>query len=363
MSKKEQVLEKVGEQLKDLGKRYEYTPIKLSKLQIDENFKEVSIGATLEASAVKQLAKILEIPGSFFIDLNKRDRKAWELLTDRLSKVKDSDLILYHDKKEKFLSSIFPAEWKYNTPTENFDTLNQIIEVKIDQGLDLRTAVADVHGLYAEFTTQDACEVYSKDVFKRGVGIYLFHSNLQASGADGLLERLVCTNMAYAPSRALKFKIKRESHKPSEAIFAAMDKVLAGNFNYLYEKIRALKDTTVSLNEAEIFYSYLSKFTTVEKDKENKDVIVSLFKDIDKNIPMDKIYAKYNLDEHKAPSRKWASTASTPLNAYDLFNYVTNCGIRENLKQLDSLSLKIKGGEMITRPWDMRVMAPSVNWN
>lgn len=354
-----EVLDQAFAEVNVINENIKYIAKNLNDLTINKEFEEEGLRLKLSNEAIASLAGLLKIPYSFFKALKKRDIVAWELLTGRLKFVNNKSIVLCYDDSEKEILNIFPGEESYLPIDKAFHSL-QLLNEKIEPDFDIKNLQIQKNCIAVDFMSKSAdIEILPKDIFKPGFSVVLDHSLITSSIVTFSAERLICSNMATVKQKHYYIYINTETeHTVVDTIYNRyFKKVSSSAIEKLVENIKKMKNINLSLAESEEMYRRL-------KDIKLKTSDEPAIKDLDTKIPLKTFYDKYGMTKRTNKSHKFRTSARTPLNAYDIYNEVTfQASNNKGVSKEDSLELRILGGSLITRKWDLIDLAPSVTWN
>jgi len=372
------LLDQISDEVKEIKSSLVYDKSRLNDLVISEDFKITSGSKplVLTGTAIGSLATLLDIPKGFFIRLLKKDLTAWKLLTDRLKEVNDKEIIICSENKNNTAINVFNGESDYLPIDKSFDALYKL-GLLMKDGYDMKGARVNYNHISAEFTSNNSATILTTtDVFKTGFSILLDHTLVKPSQVSYLIERLICTNMTYVTQKGYYTYVKNPSKDSviEETIGKFLDSTKNRMQTDLFGRISNMRNIDLSLAEAETIHAAL------HKAGQSKEVIevngvresVNVIPNLDKEIPIESYYKRYGVDivtgrgltDHIKRSHKWKASATVPLRAYDAYNYVTfEASNNKSLSDTDALELKILGGNLITKKYDLVDLAPKVSWN
>lgn len=345
-----QVLENVKEKIQEFKPKVK-TLQSLSELKL-VNPHTIEVGKTqipLERTAVKGLCNILDMPQTFYAKLHAKNKQAWGTLTKMLSEqhrraislvaAKDRVIAIVesladiskHDEVLDMIGMLLKHDKSYLIKHVEFDGVNLIIHLLHKVEFD----IGNWRGLKNDFFRQ---------------GLLIKNSLVEGFEANSAIERMVCTNLAYA-----------EVPGTGAAIYDVdklLDFVDRRSTNDIIDRIKrkliALKVVHASLDE---ILHVAGLFDTEDKSKAFTRKYVD-------QLRIGEIAWAYGMDLErlaKAPNL-FRATIQTPFILYDVLNWVSQIAKQDSrLPTSDVLDMRMHAGKIIFTKPDALSIAPHKN--
>ncbi len=342
-----QVLENVREKIQEFKPKIK-TLQSLSELKLVNPY-TVEVGKSqipLERTAIKGLCNILDMPQTFYAKLHAKNKQAWGTLTKTLSEqhrravslvaakerviaiVESLADISKHDEVLDMIGMLLKHDKQYLLKHVEFDGVNLLIHL--------------IHKL--EFNIGD-WRGLKHDWFRQGVIIK--NSLTEGFEANSAIERMICTNLAYAEIPGTGTAI--------DDVEKLLDFVERRSTNDIIDKIKrklvALKIIYASLDE---ILHVAGLFDTEDKSKAFTRKYVD-------QLRIGEIAWAYGLDLTrlaKTPTL-FRATIKTPFILYDVLNWVSQIAKQDSrLPTQDILEMRMHAGKIIFNRPDALSIAP-----
>jgi hypothetical protein len=188
------------------------------------------------------------------------------------------------------------------------------------------------------------------DLFRQGWhGTNSYDGGYQGSGA---VERLACTNLAYAPIHVMGHAKSLDSMR--ELIFGADSPDIA---QLVAQRCKVLREHKASWQELTDVHDDLKK-SNVAMDNEYFPL---------KKFRLGEIASAMNgsVQEIRKMPEIWRKTCPTPFNMYDLYNFYTAAATHpiNALSTYNLMRMRIKGGTMLFHPPNLSATAAPVTYD
>jgi hypothetical protein len=323
----------------------------------------------LTTNGQRSLCKLLEIPNNFNTRLHSDSTSLWEEMVKKLEILREQPIRVSLVKSEipngkQLIESFNPAELGW-IDTEQF--LN-MVDFWLDFApvkLSLKHVYMDSYGnSMAQFTfpnVEGTILSDPTDIFRLGLTLTNSETVHTRSSIGLAVERMVCTNRAMAPDKdyVVMCKHTKGSQRLIEDLWSSTQQLVMANVSiqkFIEERVNRLVGVKASVRELEAMSLMLKK--TIPD-------ISLLVPDVETRIPIESVAAKYGVD-FSTKSDHWKSTASTPVDMYELYNQVTWIGSNTELHKEVREELEIKIGSTFLsadKAPDMLDVAPARNWN
>ncbi|MEQ9617736.1 MAG: hypothetical protein RIG61_01000 [Deltaproteobacteria bacterium] len=315
----------------------------------------------LSERAASQLCRVLRVPYYFACSMSSQMPDLWKELSGRITTGSQKEITFKVDDESLTVIGLFPRR-------SSFISLRRFLEItddiyrKVHEEAGVENMVVDIDDVSSSaffYTPVTFCpiEAKSEDLFRYGIGFSASSLEMYAPSISESLLRLICTNMTYAPTYGgMHFKSRNV-----ERILNAVDLILdePERISRYPEALSALTEKRLSYRELENSYSYIARL----KD-EDGEILVP---DLERRIPITRVAIAYGYENPEAipASLSWKSSARTPINAYEVFNHLTEIGSHyTHIPEKDRLNLLIHaGGLMFKKNWDLDNLAPQVDFS
>lgn len=350
----------------------EHWNIPLSEMTIDST-DAVEIDGnrySLTGNGKKTLCKLLEVPANFYQQLNADDEELWKHMVTQLEKLKDTNIRFTTGVNPDKTESIHGFN-KASTPWMSNEAFLGVVDYYLkhsNKQLELKhimlrdnAITAQLHLVGREATIAPGLN----DIFKFGLNLSNSEIVLFRSSIEHALERLVCTNRASVSEKG--FMCKMTHVGSSEALiqnyYQGINRFLQQNISveqFLRERLGEFRNCNASLSELETVYNIGQRCAENIPDR---------LAEFDSRVPLKKVVEKYGLEFplRQQKSNKWKSTASTPVNLYDLYNNATWIASNaEGFTEDEMLKMQIEIGRTFLdgkKKPDLLDIAPAIVWN
>lgn len=342
-----QVLENVKDKIQEFKPKVK-TLQSLSELKLVNPY-TIEVGKKqipLERTAIKGLCNILDMPATFYARLHAKNKQAWGTLTKMLSEqhrraislvaakerivaiVESLADISKHDEVLDMIGLLLKHDKSYLVKHVEFDGVNLMIHLLHKLEFD----IGNWRGLKNDFFRQ---------------GIMVKNSLVEGFEANSMIERMVCTNLAYAEVPGTGSAI--------DDVEKLIDFVDRRSTNDIIDKVKrklmALKVVKASLNEV---LNVAGLFDTEDKSKAFTRKYVD-------QLRIGEIAWAYGLDLAKLAQTPalFRSTIETPFILYDVLNWVSQIAKQDSrLPTHDILEMRNHAGKIIFNRPDALSVAP-----
>lgn len=308
-------------------------------------------------NSFNQLCGFLSIPRKFYNDMKQIDSILLETVVSRLKLAKSTivKICINDDTILAIVKEKFPiiSNKEFIEAVLNIDQLGQT---------NLRYYHIGPNGVSVTFSDPRkefiGCKNSSgNDIFRMGLNVLNSQLGAHIPYIQESFERMVCTNLAYASISDHSHAVRIGNNKPGEVLEKFIQKWYLDNSVHTYVRgyINRMRQADASYYECEQAYNHIASI----KDPEGKLVI----SDLQDAIPIHRIATAYGYEYPIDRSDGFKHTARTPINYYDLYNYVTDIGTNcKYLSPIEKGNLMIYGGKMLTKQPDTLDIAPVVEF-
>jgi len=321
----------------------------------------------ISTNGQRSLCNLLGIPNRFNKELHHDDKDFWSIVVNKLEELKETNVrfSIGTVKEKKKVYSFVDAQ----LPWIDNKTFLQMIEhyaANKNVLLDLKDVLISQEKIVGQFIISDKSAPLiegADDIFKLALDIVNSEINSCKSSGQLGLERMVCSNRAIKKEKSyrISMNLKQSSEDLINNFYEGINKLLFMNISverYLRERVSQFLNIKASVHEVESAYKIGTNCATM---------IPTRLADFDELIPLKKICDSYGLQFpiKKQRSEKWKSTASTPIDLYDLFNNLTYIASNaKNLTDEEKMDMQIAiGNTFLGKTPDMLDVAPTINWN
>jgi hypothetical protein len=315
----------------------------------------------------RSLCKLLEIPNNFSTRLHADSESLWSEMTRRIEDLREQEIrvsTVVSESGKLLVEAINPSTLGWISNEEFFKMIEFWTDFQMVK-LSLKGVAIDNFGnCTAQFNfLENEGKILNNpsDIFRLGLTLSNSETVRFRSNIGLALERMICMNRAMAPDKSYSIMCKHSkgSQRLMEDMWADTQKIVRSNISvqkFIEERIHRMIGVTASVRELEQTLVMLSKAV------QNIEMVVP---DLDTRIPAKKVTAAYGVD-FSTKSEHWKSTASTPIEMYNLYNEVTWIGSNTGLGREAQEELEVKIGSMFLsddKAPDMLDVAPIRTWN
>jgi len=296
----------------------------------------------MESTAIKGLCDELKIPPRYYSNLHKQSKEAWNDLTKMISKL--------HNKPTNLVS----VNGKIIGVLKNVEDLTKHHEV-IQHAESLLKAYPDYRLQHYDFNGMNlSLNFVSTDSFNTGqwrkkndlfrYGFVMRNNLIKGFNGQNLIERMICTNLAYVVIPGLQKRIRH--------LDAIEDFVGEQNKNEIAYQIQNRLDSLRNHNASLQEIINVSDTFRDESRPNIKDYLSQL-----RVVDIADVYGLTEAELNDKPAL-WRSTVETPYNLYDVINWITYIARHDqNISVDEATKLRIKAGDMLFDTPDLASVA------
>ena len=321
------------------------------------NFREY----ILSERAASQLCRVLGVPYYFARSMSSQMPDLWKELSGRITTGSQKEITFKVDDTSFTVIGLFPRRSDFIS-LRKFLEITEDIYKKVSDIAGVENMVVDVDDVSSSsffYTpgTFSPIKSESEDLFRYGIGFSASSLEMYSPSISESLLRLVCTNMTYAPAQGgMSFK-SRSIERILNAVGLVLDE--PERISRYPEALSALTEKMLSFRELENSYLFIERL----KDDDGE----SLVPDLERRIPVALVAKAYGFENPEAvlAALSWKSSARTPVNAYQVFNHLTEIGSHyTHIPEKERLNLLIHAGELIFKKnWDLDNLAPQIDFS
>lgn len=342
-----QVLEDVKDKIQEFKPKVK-TLQSLSELKLVNPY-TVEVGKEqipLERTAIKGLCNILDMPSAFYARLHAKNKQAWGTLTKTLSEQhrRAVSLVAAKDRVIAIVENLADIS-KHD---EVLDTIGMLL--KHDKSYQIRHVEFDgvnllIHLLHKLEFDIGEWRGKAKDWFRQGVIVK--NSLVEGFEANSMIERMICTNLAYAEVPGTGSAI--------DDVEKLIDFVERRSTNDIVDKIKR------KLTALKMIHASLDEILGVAKLFDAEDKSKAFTRKYVDQLRIGEIAWAYGLDLtrlEKAPTL-FRATIKTPFILYDVLNWVSQIAKQDSrLPTQDILEMRMHAGKIIFNRPDALSIAP-----
>ena len=291
---------------------------------------------------------------NFEQSLQKASRESWKEIMQAVQKVSKTKRTIVHINKET--SEILGVSGDKGKCTA-LSTVTKIEELaNTNNGWDIREGRINNDGVHVVFGINESKYVpeggtKKHDIFRNT--LFVDHKFGCQPWIGAGLERMWCTNLCYRnETEVWQYILERIP------VYVAAQNVLRtiGKID-----VTQMQKVNASFNELSLAYNK-AEFANEEANKSGRPPVLSDAQ-LSEMFPLKEVAYKYKINPKKMPPSLWTQTASTPVKAYDLYNNITDLASNvEGLSMKSAMNLRVFGGGLLTRNWDLAQVAPAMSW-
>jgi len=161
-------------------------------------------------------------------------------------------------------------------------------------------------------------------------------------------ERLVCGNLSYLPMEA--GGLVRDVDKVPDLVMHTKTSLA----DVIKRRVERMKKVNTSVREV------LEAYKTLDAWNENRKPVFDTHR-----LRLDEIANAYRMtvEELVKTPMIWKATAETPFKYYDLYNFITEAGVKPTVSIQAATDMRIEGGHMMFAPPDLSARAAKADFD
>lgn len=327
----------------------------------------------LDKKAAIGLCNILGVPKKFYKEINIEDEELWEEINVRKQQRLKTKVRFFVNKvlglNKRYIKGVSLSEIPWIPDDTFLDMLGYILE-KYPM-LKLRGVYLCQRKLVAQMYFEDKVKSpMEKLIVDNQPDLFSLSFDIENSQfvdfrtfVEMGVERMICTNRARSMEKEFTIKLKHSgsSYGLMQDLYNVVDNVINNSDisfeKFLKEKIKRIINCNASLAELNDAYNIGRSCISDVNDR---------LPELIEKIQIEEVVGKYGLEfPIKGKSDRWLTTATTPVNLYQLYNDLTFFASNNKILTADEkVELQVKFGSLFFKKSpDLLDIAPRVNWN